>query len=56
LIFIAAAVYVVRFTAVKDFLTVERMRQLLDTSGFWAPVLFILIYTIGFASLCPGPC
>jgi uncharacterized membrane protein YdjX (TVP38/TMEM64 family) len=53
-VFIAAAVYIVRFTAVKDFLTVERMRQLLDTSGFWAPVIFIVIYTAGICLFVPG--
>jgi uncharacterized membrane protein YdjX (TVP38/TMEM64 family) len=54
LIFIAAAVYMVRFTAVKDLLTVERMKQFLDTSGFWAPVLFIVIYTVGICLFVPG--
>lgn len=53
-VFIAAAVYVVRFTAVKDLLTVERMKQYLDTAGFWAPVLFIVIYTIGICLFVPG--
>jgi uncharacterized membrane protein YdjX (TVP38/TMEM64 family) len=54
LIFIAVAVYVVRFTPVKDFLTVEAMKRFLDTSGFWAPVLFILIYTAGICLFVPG--
>jgi uncharacterized membrane protein YdjX (TVP38/TMEM64 family) len=54
LIFIAAAVYMVRFTAVKDLLTVDRMKQFLDTSGFWAPVLFIVIYTVGICLFVPG--
>jgi uncharacterized membrane protein YdjX (TVP38/TMEM64 family) len=54
LVFIAAAVYVVRFTTVKDLLTVERMKQFLDTSGFWAPVLFIVIYTVGICLFVPG--
>jgi uncharacterized membrane protein YdjX (TVP38/TMEM64 family) len=54
LVFIASAVYVVRFTAVKDFLNVERMKQFLDTSGFWAPVIFIIIYTVGICLFVPG--
>jgi uncharacterized membrane protein YdjX (TVP38/TMEM64 family) len=53
-VFIVGAVYIVRFTSVKDFLTVERMRQLLDTSGFWAPVIFIIIYTVGICLFVPG--
>jgi uncharacterized membrane protein YdjX (TVP38/TMEM64 family) len=53
-VFIALAVYVVRFTPVKDFLTVEAMKRFLDTSGFWAPALFILIYTAGICLFVPG--
>jgi uncharacterized membrane protein YdjX (TVP38/TMEM64 family) len=54
LVFIAVAVYIVRFTPVKDFLTVEEMKRFLDTSGFWAPVIFILIYTAGICLFVPG--
>ncbi|MBI5584230.1 MAG: TVP38/TMEM64 family protein [Deltaproteobacteria bacterium] len=53
-VFIAAAVFVVRFTPVKDLLTVDRMRQFLEASGFWAPVIFILIYTAGICLFVPG--
>lgn len=53
-VFIVTAVYVVRFTSVRDFLTVERMRQFLDTSGFWTPVIFILIYAVGICLFVPG--
>ena len=52
--FIAVAVYIVRFTPVKDLLTVEAMKRFLDTSGFWAPVIFILIYTAGICLFVPG--
>jgi uncharacterized membrane protein YdjX (TVP38/TMEM64 family) len=54
LAFIAAAIYIVRFTPVKEFLTVEAMKRFLDTSGYWAPVLFILIYTAGICLFVPG--
>jgi uncharacterized membrane protein YdjX (TVP38/TMEM64 family) len=30
------------------------MKQFLDTSGFWAPVLFIVIYTVGICLFVPG--
>jgi uncharacterized membrane protein YdjX (TVP38/TMEM64 family) len=30
------------------------MRQVLDLAGFWAPVIFILIYTIGICLFVPG--
>ena len=53
-VFIIAAIYVVRYTPVKEFLTVEKMKQFLDASGFWAPVIFILIYTLGICLFVPG--
>lgn len=54
LIFIIAAIYVVRYTPVKEFLTVEKMKQFLEASGLWAPVIFILIYTLGICFFVPG--
>ncbi len=53
-IFIMAAIYVVRYTPVKEFLTVEKMKRFLDTSGFWAPLIFILIYTLAICLFVPG--
>ncbi len=53
-LFILAAVYVVRYTPVKEFLTVGKMKQFLDTSGIWAPVIFILIYTLAICLFVPG--
>jgi uncharacterized membrane protein YdjX (TVP38/TMEM64 family) len=52
--FISAAIYVVRYTAVKEFLTVAEMKQFLDAFGFWAPVIFILIYTLAICLFVPG--
>ena len=54
LIFIMAAIYVVRYTPVKEFLTVGKMKQFLDASGFWAPVIFILIYILAICLFVPG--
>jgi uncharacterized membrane protein YdjX (TVP38/TMEM64 family) len=52
--FILAAVYVVRYTSVKEFLTLKEMKRFLDTSGFWAPFIFIIIYTLGICFFVPG--
>ena len=52
--FILASIYLVRYTPLKDFLTVEKMRQILDSAGGWAPVLFILIYILGVCLFVPG--
>jgi uncharacterized membrane protein YdjX (TVP38/TMEM64 family) len=53
-VFIMVAIYVVRCTPVKDFLTLQEMKRFLDTSGFWAPLIFIFIYTLGICLFVPG--
>jgi uncharacterized membrane protein YdjX (TVP38/TMEM64 family) len=53
-IFILAAIYVVRYTPVKEFLTVGKMKQFLDASGFWAPFIFVLIYILCICFFVPG--
>ncbi len=52
--FIAVAIYVVRFTPVKDGLTAETLGRLLDRAGIWAPVAFILFYAVGVCLFVPG--
>jgi uncharacterized membrane protein YdjX (TVP38/TMEM64 family) len=52
--FILAAVYVVRFTSVKEYLTAETLGTLLDKAGIWAPVAFILVYAVGVCLFVPG--
>lgn len=53
-IFIAGAIYVVRFTPVKEFLTREALGHLLESAGFWAPMIFMLVYAIGVCLFVPG--
>ena len=52
--FIIVAVYVVRFTPVKGYLTVEALGGVLDSAGFWAPLFFMLIYAVGVCLFVPG--
>jgi uncharacterized membrane protein YdjX (TVP38/TMEM64 family) len=53
-IFIAAAIYVVRYTQVKELLTRDVLGNFLETAGLGAPLIFILIYTAGVCLFVPG--
>jgi uncharacterized membrane protein YdjX (TVP38/TMEM64 family) len=52
--FIVAALLVVRYTGVREFLTVEKLGTLLAAAGLWAPLAFILIYAVGICLFIPG--
>ena len=52
--FIVVAIYIIRFTSVKEFFTREALGQFLDRAGFWAPIVFMLIYTAGVCLFVPG--
>jgi uncharacterized membrane protein YdjX (TVP38/TMEM64 family) len=54
LAFIVGAIYLVRFTPVKDYLTAESLSRLLDVAGFWAPLAFMIFYTVGVCLFVPG--
>ena len=53
-LFIIAAIYVIRFTPVKDFFTAETLRGLLDRLGIWAPIAYMAIYAAGVCLFVPG--
>ena len=52
--FVLAALYVVRFTSLKEFLTQDQLGRLLDAAGLWAPLIFILVYSAGVCLFVPG--
>ena len=54
LIFIVAAIFLVRFTPIKNYLTAESLGRFLDGAGFWGPLIFILIYAAGVCLFLPG--
>ncbi len=54
LLFIIIAIYIVRFTSVREFLIKERLGQFLDSTGIWAPLIYIIIYAIGVCLFVPG--
>ena len=52
--FIVIAIYVVKFTPVKDYLTAKTLGSFLDSAGLWAPLVFILVYAAGICLFLPG--
>ena len=54
LAFIALAVVLMRFTPAKQFLTPQVLGRLLDRAGIWAPLVFVLVYTVGVCLFVPG--
>ena len=54
LAFIVVAILVVRYTPLKDYLTPEALSRFLEMAGIWAPIVFILVYTVGICLFLPG--
>ena len=52
--FVVVAIYVIRFTPVKGFLTPESLRRFLEAAGIWAPLLYMLVYAVGVCLFVPG--
>jgi uncharacterized membrane protein YdjX (TVP38/TMEM64 family) len=52
--FIISAIVLIRFTPVKDYLTAEALTAFLDNAGFWAPIVYIIIYAVGVCLFLPG--
>jgi uncharacterized membrane protein YdjX (TVP38/TMEM64 family) len=53
-IFIVAAIAVVRFTPIKSFLTPAGLGRFLERAGIWGPVIFALVYAAGICLFVPG--
>ncbi len=54
LLFIVVAIYVVRFTPAKDYLTQESLSHFLGVAGVWAPLVYMLVYAVGICLFIPG--
>jgi len=52
--FIVAAILLVRYTPVRNYLTAEALGGALDAAGYWAPVVYILFYAVGVCLFVPG--
>jgi uncharacterized membrane protein YdjX (TVP38/TMEM64 family) len=53
-VLVIGAVYVVRYTPAKDYLTVEALGRFLDAAGAWAPIVFVFVYALGICLFVPG--
>ena len=53
-LFMVIAIFIIRFTQVKTFFTREALGYLLQTAGFWAPLIFMLVYAAGVCLFVPG--
>jgi len=54
LAFIIGAIFLIRFTPVKNYLTADALGSFLEGAGLWAPVVYIMIYTVGVCLFVPG--
>ena len=46
-VFVVCAIVMVRFTPVMNYLTADELGRFLDKAGFWAPLVFIVVYAVG---------
>ena len=54
LTFIVAALLLVRYSPLRSYLTAGALQGFLDRAGWWAPVVFILVYAGGVCLFVPG--
>jgi uncharacterized membrane protein YdjX (TVP38/TMEM64 family) len=52
--FIMVAIYLIRFTPIREFLTQEVLSRFLEKAGFWAPLTYIIVYAVGVCLFVPG--
>jgi uncharacterized membrane protein YdjX (TVP38/TMEM64 family) len=53
-LFIGVAIYLVRFSPVRQYFTTEQLGLILEAAGIWAPLLFVFIYAAGVCLFIPG--
>ncbi len=54
LIFVIVAIYILRYTPAKEFFTQQALGAFLDRVGFWAPLVFIVVYAAAVCLFVPG--
>jgi len=53
-LFITTAIFLVRLTPIRHYLSAEALGHLLESAGLWAPLIFILMYAVGVCLFLPG--
>ncbi|MBW2368953.1 MAG: TVP38/TMEM64 family protein [Deltaproteobacteria bacterium] len=53
-VFVMTAIVLIRYTPIRNYLSVEALKSFLETAGFWAPVTYMLIYAVGVCLFLPG--
>jgi uncharacterized membrane protein YdjX (TVP38/TMEM64 family) len=53
-VFIIAAITILRFTPAKELFTQTALSHFLKTAGMWAPLFFIFVYAVGVCLFVPG--
>lgn len=53
-LFIVSAIFLIRYTPVKNYLIAETLGNFLESAGLWAPVVYMMIYAIGVCLFVPG--
>jgi len=54
LLFVVGAIFLVRATPIRHYLTPEALGRLLDRAGLWAPLIFVAVYAGGVCLFVPG--
>ncbi|MHC1742520.1 MAG: TVP38/TMEM64 family protein [Syntrophobacteraceae bacterium] len=52
--FIVAAVAAVRWTPLRELVSVEQLGGLLNRAGYWAPLAYVCFYVLGVCLFVPG--
>ncbi len=53
-LFVIAAIYVTRFTSLRNLLNREALSHFFEDVGGWAPVAYVLFYALGACLFIPG--
>ena len=54
LLFIIAAIYIVRFSPAKEYFSAEYLERFLASAGIWTPLIFVFVYAGGVCIFIPG--